>query len=160
MVDGTFDVELTRNQASAPSVIRPMDTLAGRLGSLLLALLVAVTIGCVPGSQLEGSSWRAVAIGGEAPVPGREPTIAFTGGKVTGSGGCNGYGGAYRLEGDRITFSELGMTAMGCDGPEMAVEGQFSQLLSQVQRVVVAGDRLTLVSPVGNLDFTRVAPNP
>jgi heat shock protein HslJ len=158
MVDGTFDVELTRNQASARSVTRPMGALADRLGSLVLALLVVVSIGCGPATQLEGSSWRAVAIDGEPPVPGREPTIAFTGGKVTGSGGCNGYGGAYRLEGDRITFSELGMTAMGCPGPEMDVEGHYTQLLSQVQRVVVAGDRLTLIAPAGNLDFIRVAP--
>jgi heat shock protein HslJ len=135
-----------------------MSTLGSIVRAALAGILIASVAACVPGAPLEGTDWRAVAIGGDAPVPGREPTIAFSGGKVTGSGGCNGYGGAYRLDGDRITFSELGMTAMGCPGPEMAVEARFSQLLSQVQRVVVAGDRLTLVSPAGNLDFVRVAP--
>lgn len=131
---------------------------ATRLSFLLPALLVTSTLACVPSARLDGTSWRVVAIAGEAPVPGREPTVTFAGNGVQGSGGCNSLAGRYLLDGDRITFTDITMTAMGCPGPEMEVEGHFSQLLGQVQRVVVTGDRMTLVSPVGNLDFIRVAP--
>jgi len=129
-----------------------------RAAVLALGLLVAcATAACVPASsELDGTSWRGVAIAGQSVIPGREPTLAFADGKVTGSGGCNGFGAAYRLEGDRITFTDLAMTAMGCLGPEGALEERFIAILGTAERVVASGDRLSLVSPGGSLDYVRV----
>src|SRR5258705_10716086 len=48
-------------------------------------------------------------------------------GTVTGSSGCNGFGGSYTVEDDKITFSEITSTLMACDDPRMAQEDVVHQ---------------------------------
>jgi heat shock protein HslJ len=65
-------------------------------------------------------------------LPGTRITATFnsSNGRVTGSAGCNSYGGAYQINGSRITISELISTKMACTQPGvMEQEQQFLSLM-------------------------------
>jgi heat shock protein HslJ len=97
----------------------------------------------IRGVQIEGSSGFS-----------QEPHIIFQteDNRIVGNGGCNGFGGSYEIQaGNRISFSQVFSTQMAC--LNMEVEGQFLQILSEV-------DNFT-VSPDGNylsLNRARMAP--
>lgn len=129
--------------------------------ALLLVLLLAALAACssagsaspstdpVP-DTLAGTSWRAVSVGGRSTVVGREPRLAFEATKVTGSGGCNQFGGDYTYADGRLSFGELPMTLMGCDEPIGSIEGDFLKLLGGGVTVTVDdGGQLLLEGPAG-----------
>ena len=55
------------------------------------------------------------------------PTLVFAPDGLSGTTGCNSYGGTFRTDGDRITISVGAMTEMACDGPRGAQEARFSR---------------------------------
>jgi heat shock protein HslJ len=134
-----------------------------RLLAALLVVMIAVAACGEPGpsdpngpgvpATIAGTSWRVVTVGGRAPVAGSVPTITFEVARVTGSGGCNSFGGSYRHDAGsgRISFENLGMTAMGCAERQVTeFETVFSQALVQVELVSVdARGLLTLSGPGG-----------
>ena len=67
-------------------------------------------------------------------------------GTVTGSSGCNGLGGSYTVEDDKITFSEITSTLMACDDPRMAQEGAVHQVLTDAATFKIEGNTLTLTN--------------
>jgi heat shock protein HslJ len=67
-------------------------------------------------------------------------------GTVTGSSGCNGLGGSYTVEDDKITFSEITSTLMACDDPRMAQEGAAHQVLTDTATFKIEGNTLTLTN--------------
>jgi heat shock protein HslJ len=102
-------------------------------------------------SVLSGSEWSVVSVDGRAaPLPGKEPSVAFAAGTVTGDGGCNRFSGNYRYEPTtgQITFQELAMTARGClDDRLNAFETSFMQAFGTAQQAGIDGPRLVLTSP-------------
>ncbi len=66
--------------------------------------------------------WKVTALDG-APVArpeGDEVTIAFQRDTIGGTSFCNGWGGGYSVDGNRLSISEPVSTAIGCDGdPEL-----------------------------------------
>ena len=107
---------------------------------LLMALALAAcdAFGLVRESHpaaLSQTAWRVVAIDGRAPVPGGEPTAAFDVDRVSGSAGCNSYGGRYAYDPatGAISFGELGRTLMLCTEPARNdVETAFMKALVRV----------------------------
>ena len=86
--------------------------------------------GILPPSELAGTSWTFVSIGG-APVAGDRPTsLQFDGERLSGSAGCNRISGGYRVEGRMLSAGPLMTTRMACPGPGMAQEGAFLSLMS------------------------------
>ena len=85
-----------------------------------------------PDRVLEGveGAWRAVTVAGQAVVAGHEPNATFRGTEVTGSTGCNSYGGSYTYADGKITIGAMRMTMMACIGPIGDVEGRFTQAMS------------------------------
>ncbi len=55
-------------------------------------------------------------------------------GKVSGLGGCNGYGGAARIKGNRIAFTPMAATRMACLPAVMDQEDKFHKALARVVR--------------------------
>ena len=53
-------------------------------------------------------------------------------GRVSGRGGCNGYGGAAKIRGNRITFTPMVATQMACLPAVMDQEGKFHKALARV----------------------------
>ena len=139
-----------------------------RLGSLVVvAAVLLALVGCStePGpsgsdpvgrpAALMGTAWRVVSVGGRTPNAGAVPTATFSADRVTGSGGCNTYGGRYRYDpaSGRIEMRDLGMTLMACvDAPRNDFEGVFFQTLGQVNLATVdLTGRMTLSGPGGQI---------
>ena len=105
-------------------------------------------------ATLVGTAWRAVTINGRAPVVGREPTVLFAAARVTGTGGCNQYGGGYAYDSasGRIQFAQLAMTAMGCEAPINDIESAFGQALSASEGASIdETGRLVLSGPASQI---------
>jgi heat shock protein HslJ len=130
---------------------------------LLGVILISSLVGCTsPGSGLggeslnqvndpplglEGSKWSLFAFRKSAPIPGTSFTLRFESDKVSGNAGCNRFFGSYTLEGDQITFSDLGMTEMACMEPEglMEQEQYLLRFLAACETVKFSDDNLFLI---------------
>jgi heat shock protein HslJ len=114
----------------------------------------------LPTSAFVGPDWGAIAIRGLAPVPGHEPRITFGPGSVRGTGGCNGFSGAYRYDAatGAIAFDQLAMTAMGCLQPGVGgVETAFSDALARADHLAMDADgRLHLTGAGGEVVLAKL----
>lgn len=119
----------------------------------LLALLVLSA--CSGGNQASvAGTWKLVAFGSASnqtpAVSDVDTSIEFKDGQVNGNVGCNGFGGKYEVDGDRITFSEVVSTLMFCEGPVGDQELGTLAVLRDSATFVLDGDALTLTSADGN----------
>jgi heat shock protein HslJ len=133
--------------AAAGCASRDAAAPSGSAGTPSLATLVGVT-------------WTLVSLGGE-PVPQgtRSPTIAFDGARVAGLGGCNRYTGQIQETAPgTVAVGPVASTKMACPPPAMDVESRFFAILAQVTRYRLAGPRLVLSGPSGELAFERATP--
>jgi heat shock protein HslJ len=124
-----------------------------------LALLVGA---CGPdlvidGITLEDTRWRAIGVAGLPPVVGHEPTLAFEGGPISGSAGCNDYSWTYRsLPGGGIIVSGLSQSVRECEGgdPILArVEERYLSALKAGRRMDIVDGRLEISTGLGTLVF-------
>ncbi|GAM98646.1 hypothetical protein U91I_02281 [alpha proteobacterium U9-1i] len=82
-------------------------------------------------------------------------------GQVSGSGGCNGYSGAYRRDGAALVFTDVIITTASCAGRDgetrMQVERRFVNTLTGAVRIdTPALDHLLLTGEDGRtLSFER-----
>ena len=117
-------------------------------------------------TPLEGTAWQLTDYvgpeGGSLPVPeGLAATATFDAGKVTGNGGCNQYNGAYTLDGDKLTISNVSMTAMACPAPQMALETAYTTALQKVATYAISGETLELRTAEGKVGLKyKVAVTP
>ena len=70
-----------------------------------------------------GPTWIVTTIGGSDTVADARPTMAFgADGQVQGSGGCNSYGGPYKLDGPAIDVGDLASTMMMCQDQSIGAQ--------------------------------------
>ena len=99
-------------------------------------------------------AWQAVTVAGQPVVVGHEPTATFRGTEVTGTTGCNSYGGSYTYADGKIAFGPLRMTLMACIGPIGEVEGRFTQAMSGATTATTdAEGRLIIDGTGGSIVF-------
>jgi len=68
-----------------------------------------------PPVGIVGPTWVVATVGGSDTVAGSRPTMTFgADGQVQGTGGCNSYGGPYKLDGAAIDVGDLASTMMLC----------------------------------------------
>ncbi|MGI6502473.1 MAG: META domain-containing protein [Candidatus Methanoculleus thermohydrogenotrophicum] len=111
----------------------------------------------VPPVPLVGTEWvlEGYSLEGDAissVIAGTTITAEFSpDGKITGSAGCNRYGGQYLLDGTNLSISSLFSTLMYCAEPEgtMEQEARFMDLLANVSSYQIEGDRLVLLDEAG-----------
>ncbi len=126
---------------------------------LLLALVALLAAACTPqatdptpvtAEQLSGE-WTLTEINGSAPMAGSTITLTMENGEVSGTGGCNSYGGQVLLEGMQLSFSELYATEMFCMEPEgiMDQETTYHQTLSQIASFEIVDGSLALKNADG-----------
>ena len=87
-------------------------------------------------------------------ITGTTITAKFTDdSKITGSAGCNHYGGEYLLDGANLSVSSLFSTLMYCGEPEgvMEQEARYLGLFDSVAGYRIDGDRLDLLDEVGKV---------
>jgi heat shock protein HslJ len=78
---------------------------------------------------------------------------------VSGTAFCNGFGGTYRLDGDRLDLGDIASTLIGCTGDVGAAELAFHGVLNGPGlSLAVDSMELVLSSDAGELRFSRVPP--
>lgn len=127
------------------------------LTALLLSACSALSAGNDP---LEGTSWVLASYAGQPALPGTDVTLQFADGQAGGTAGCNGYGGAYEVDGNEISFHEIASTLMLCTAPPgvMEQEGQFLGSLNEVERFELDEGQLQLFRPDGEALLFTPAP--
>ena len=118
------------------------------LSALLLLAACATT-----GATLENTYWKLVGLDG-APVPPTQREAHFilypADKRVSGSGGCNGIGGSYQLEGERLKFGQMIRTMMACS-QGMDTENRFLAALNRASRARVSQQQLELLDASGSV---------
>jgi heat shock protein HslJ len=112
-----------------------------------------------PGENpLVDTQWRLAVYGDPAALkstlPDKPPTLNLGQDELSGSTGCNTYGGNYQLDGDAISFENLFWTEVGCLAPGLSEqEADFLALLPAVASYDLDGDALSLHSQGKVLQF-------
>ena len=117
------------------------------LASLVFLLTLLSACSATPASidSLDGTSWELYAISKHFPVEGSNITIAFEDGQVSGSAGCNSYGGEYQVNEKKIEFGMLASTLMACVDPAMMEqETMFLQMLGDAHRFELVDGQLQI----------------
>ena len=130
-----------------------MEKMMKKYGFALFALLILSA--CSGGNQASiAGTWKLVSYGDPAnptpAVPDVDTSIEFKDGQVNGNVGCNGFGGTYEIDGDKIKFSDVVSTLMFCEGPVGDQELGTLAVLRDSATFVLDGDTLTLTSADGN----------
>ena len=130
--------------------------------TLLAMTAVAVAAGAEVGSAqsnaLTGKVWVLTTLLGKAPLQGTELTSAFTpAGDVSGSAGCNHYGGRFTASASTIRISSIASTQMACAPKIMAQEAVFLKALASVRSYRVTGGKLTIEAAGGRAVLTYKA---
>ncbi|WP_169799535.1 META domain-containing protein [Novosphingobium lentum] len=130
-----------------------------RLAFLLLpglALLGACASGVPNALALSGTQWRVVSIDGDAPaVPGKAK-VEFHGTRIGANVGCNGMGGDFRVDGNRLIAGPLMATRMFCDGPVWGQEQAINALLAAAPQIERSGTTLRLDSGGHTVELQQV----
>lgn len=85
--------------------------------------------GILPPTELAGTNWTFVSIGGVPVAADRPAALAFEGDRLSGSAGCNRFSGGYSLAGSTLTAGPLMATKMACPGAGMTQENAFFALM-------------------------------
>jgi heat shock protein HslJ len=103
--------------------------------------------------KLDNTSWYALKIGDLTPPEDRPSTLYFGKDGISGSAGCNSYFGSYSLDGEKITFSQIGSTMMYCE-EAMEQETAFLNALQAAAGYRVDDGKLELVDSGGKTLIT------
>lgn len=112
---------------------------------IILVLILLPACASSGGVSLEGTSWQLVTLGKLQPIEGSTITISFEDGRVSGTSGCNSYGGEYQVSGDKLEFGVLMSTMMACaDTAMMDRESSYLQLLENARNAKVVNGQLQI----------------
>lgn len=135
-----------------------------RLVPLLAVVAVVMACGTTDGDTagtripLEGTLWSLTSYtegGTRVDVPDEvAATARFADGEVTGSGGCNTYGGSFTVDGDTISIGPVRSTLKACMGPAMSVEAAYFAALEQTAAFRIDRSTLTLSDADGQALLT------
>jgi heat shock protein HslJ len=116
--------------------------------AVLIMVLLAAIAGLGPAlaheERLAGGDWVLAGVSGA-----EGPALRFEAGRVSGTGGCNRFGGRYEERGDRLIFSPLAATRMACAPDVMRQEQAFFAMLKKVRRLDIKNGTLTLMDDTG-----------
>ena len=121
------------------------------------------------GPDLVGATWvaRGVNNGGgvvsSVALDAAHVTALFAAdGRVSGSGGCNGFGGSYTLDGGSMRIGPVTATRKACIEPQGVgeLEAWYFAALERVARWSIQEDRLQLRSADGELQVDYRAADP
>lgn len=133
------------------SVRGPNLTAVAALGAAAVLALAPGGAGAAGGTQLTGKVWQLTSLGGKKPLTGTSITLELgADGKLSGSSGCNSYGGTYTA--GRRAFEvapTLVSTQMACAEPVMAQETAYVHALLAARAYTVRRGALTLRSAAG-----------
>jgi len=129
----------------------------GSISAVILLLLLSACTGSLSPDPLDGTVWELKEINDLPTLQNTIVTAEFTQGKVGGSSGCNSYGGAYKVNGNKFTSESIAMTLMACvDAGVMEQESAFLEILQKAQTFEIKDGQLLIFSSDGkNLRFLQ-----
>jgi len=105
------------------------------------------------GGTIEGPTWRLAsqsAGGTLTDIPaGVAVDARFSGGRVTGSGGCTVYNGPAVISGATIKVGQLATSAMACESPAADVEKAYLANLASAATFTATADSLAIYDASG-----------
>jgi heat shock protein HslJ len=103
------------------------------------------------GDSLDGTAWELESLAGSNLLPGTRITIEFAADQVSGSAGCNTYGGTFRASEGNLTLVDLYATEMGCLEPPGILDQEATYLteLRSAARYQIDGGRLAIFDEIG-----------
>ena len=107
------------------------------------------------GGVLADSHWRVAAVNGRATPDLPKYRMDFTVDRVSAGFGCNGMGGAYKLDRDMLSAGPMMGTKMFCGEPAQRFESQGSAVLNMPVRVRFSPGRATLTNNAGVIELER-----
>ena len=135
------------------------------IGNVMRALMIALCFTLLPlaacespasdggrdlARAVEGRTWIAEVIGGKDVVDGTKVTLKIEGGRVSGKGGCNAYGGPVEINRDTIKFGALFSTKMACmANGSMEQESRYLNMLQGATHGEVRSDGTLIISGNG-----------
>lgn len=133
---------------------------------IVSGLLAAVTVGCGGGGgassdtapRLDGTSWTLTSVGVADAHPGG--VLGFAHGKLSGSTGCNTFGGTYEQSGSSLSITLGPSTLIGCPPPLDEQEQAVLAALPKTASFTVDDGSLTLLDADGAtlLEYDRAEP--
>ena len=145
-----------------------------RIGLSILLLLSSVSVLLAQerkdlntGQQvLAGTDWKLVSMGrvgaDDTSVTGNPITLKFgNDGRISGSGGCNSFGGTFSVEGDSIKFGQIFSTRRACiDEKGNKQESAYLAALQSASRFRVTDRQLSIYYDEGRslLEFRNEKP--
>ena len=134
---------------------------AGRGTDVNLSLRRVSGTGTIPpGSTspvLESTTWKLISMPNavvRTGTPEREANFVLRASDqtISGTGGCNSFGGNYNLNGDRISFTRVMSTMRACADPVANnTEQLFLRALSRTYRWRIVGQNLDLLDSSGSV---------
>jgi heat shock protein HslJ len=128
-----------------------------------LALIAALGLAACGGSgstALRDTAWELESLTGNGLLPDTTITLKFAGDQVSGSAGCNQYGGSYQAGGDSLSVGDVFATEMGCMEPEGIMEQETAYLtaLGTAATYQITADRLEMFDEAGAQILVFVTP--
>ncbi len=148
-------VEPTMAEPTAEMVIEP---------TVEMTDTTSITSTAVMTSPLDGPTWVLVSHGDPMSptltVSGTRVTATFAGGRMSGNGGCNTYGGDFTVDGDSLTIGPAVSTMMFCEPAELMEQEQaYLALINTAASFTVSDEALTITTTDGKvLNYTAEAP--
>ena len=129
-------------------------------GISLVAIAVLAACGGSGATALRDTAWELESLTGNDLLPGTKITLEFSGDQVSGSAGCNQYGGSYQARGDSLSVGDVFSTEMGCLEPEGILEQETAYLatLMTAARYQIVGNRLEILDEAGTQILVFVQP--
>ena len=123
--------------------------------TLIAGLMLFAFTACAGNSNaidpLDGTSWKLVSYHGADVIAEQGLTAQFENETVSGSAGCNSYGGTYQVDGETIQIKDIISTLMACTEPQgvMEQEAGFLGDLTNAQTFHLVNGQLEIVSSTG-----------
>ena len=92
--------------------------------------------------KLEQKEFKLISFGKSRMAVPKKANITLKDGQYFGYAGCNGMGGKYDMDGEKIKFHSGMSTMIAC--PDMRLETKFRQLLEKVNNYKIEKDLLKL----------------
>ncbi len=125
--------------------------------SLITIVFIAVLAALLPACGASGAAtlgdtaWELESLTGRDLLPGTTITLKFEGQQISGSAGCNQYGGNYQAGGDSLSVGDVFFTEMGCMEPEGIMDQEIAYLtaLGSAATYQINADRLKVYNNAG-----------
>lgn len=138
--DGACVVEIVKDFLHEPAGEVDTSCVAPVEYALEQPLLVPLT-----GHMWQLQGWAGTTAGG---LP---ATAFFSGGRVSGLGGCSPYDGTFSLDGNRLSVSAIEAPDERCSGEAGALQDAFLGALASAESIAIRGNRLLLNTAQGDL---------